>query len=126
MKKNIKKSSTIVKRAIFSSRYPAKGVKEMIAMSRALDKVRGEKVSEHDKIVECSQNDKGISRNSRGGVPHRRDVWQGRQLDGKMVEADDWLGEYGTSTERRRRLFGGMVFPKENGIGSRVIHTPGG
>jgi len=68
-----------------------------------LDKVRGEKVSEHDKIVECSQNDKGIPRSSIGGVLHRRDVWQGRQLDGKMVEADDWLGEYGRFHEEVER-----------------------
>lgn len=112
MKKKTKKSST-VKRTIFTSARPPLSMSEMVAVSRVLDEVRAKKVSATDKLMECAQNDKGIPRGAMGGVLHRRDVWQGRQLDGSMVEFGDWLGEYGEFHEEvERTILGKNRFPE--------------
>ena len=91
------------KKIVLVSRYPAKGVKEMIAMSRAFDRLRGQKISDIDRLKESMLNDKAIPRGAHGGVIRRADIWQGRQLEGKNVEAEDWLSEYGIFHEEAKR-----------------------
>lgn len=106
MKKRSKKSKP-QKRTF---RYPARGMSEIVAMSRALDKVRNKNI---DELKESIRNEAEISAEvpvgARGGVLSRNDIFQGCKLDNKKVSPLDYLREYVLFHEEAEKAVAGKV-----------------